>query len=75
MPFTPGYEEDGFLKSLGLKKDDLEPLADNCTKVSRPPPALEQEPRPSYYRRQLSAQTLVKRGTSPYDVTARPDCT
>ncbi|XP_043214124.1 DNA-directed RNA polymerase II subunit RPB1-like isoform X1 [Amphibalanus amphitrite] len=33
MPFTAGYEEDGFLKSLGLKKDDLEPLADNCTKI------------------------------------------
>ena len=33
MPFTAGYEEDGFLKSLGLKKEDLEPLADNWTKT------------------------------------------
>ncbi|XP_037091902.1 uncharacterized protein LOC119112041 isoform X2 [Pollicipes pollicipes] len=33
MPFKAGYEEDGFLKSLGLKKEDLEPLADNCTKI------------------------------------------
>jgi len=34
MPFVAGYEEDGFLKSLGLKSyKELEPLADNCTKI------------------------------------------
>lgn len=33
MPFVPGYEEDGFLKGLSLKLEDIEPKADNCTKV------------------------------------------
>lgn len=34
MPFKAGYEEDGFLKSLKpLTLRDIEPLADNCTRV------------------------------------------
>ncbi|OXA64823.1 galactosylgalactosylxylosylprotein 3-beta-glucuronosyltransferase P [Folsomia candida] len=33
MPFVPGYEEDGFLKGLSLKLEDIEPKADNCTKI------------------------------------------
>lgn len=34
MPFKPGYEEDGFLKSLApLEPSDIELLAENCTKV------------------------------------------
>jgi hypothetical protein len=35
MPFTPGYEEDGFLKALNITLNDIEPKADNCTKVFR----------------------------------------
>lgn len=34
MPFSVGYEEDGFLKSLGITPSEIEPLAFNCTKVS-----------------------------------------
>lgn len=34
MPYKVGYEEDYFIKSLGIKITDLEPKADNCTKVS-----------------------------------------
>ncbi|XP_028166807.1 galactosylgalactosylxylosylprotein 3-beta-glucuronosyltransferase S [Ostrinia furnacalis] len=33
MPYILGHEEDGFLVSLGLKMEDIEPLADNCSKV------------------------------------------
>ena len=33
MPFKVSYEEDGFLKNLGIQPEDGEPLADNCTKV------------------------------------------
>ncbi|XP_076043022.1 galactosylgalactosylxylosylprotein 3-beta-glucuronosyltransferase S-like [Oratosquilla oratoria] len=33
MPYKPGYEEDGFLLSLGVTPDDLEPKAFNCTKI------------------------------------------
>ncbi|XP_075164401.1 glucuronyltransferase P isoform X1 [Haematobia irritans] len=34
MPFKPGYEEDGFLKSLGpLDNADIELLANNCTEI------------------------------------------
>lgn len=33
MPFIAGHEEDRFLVSLGLKLDDIEPLADNCSKI------------------------------------------
>lgn len=35
MPFKPGFEEDGFLRSLApLEPKDIEFLATNCTKVS-----------------------------------------
>ncbi|XP_070500308.1 galactosylgalactosylxylosylprotein 3-beta-glucuronosyltransferase P isoform X1 [Chironomus tepperi] len=34
MPFKPGYEEDGFLKSLSpLKLTEIELLASNCTEI------------------------------------------
>lgn len=34
MPFKPGYEEDGFLRSLApLNMTDIELLASNCTEV------------------------------------------
>lgn len=33
MPYSPGYEEDGILKSLKINISDIEPLADGCTKV------------------------------------------
>lgn len=33
MPFSPGYEEDGFLKSLQIKQADIQLKADNCTKL------------------------------------------
>ena len=33
MPFSVGYEEDGFLKKLGLGADEGEPLADDCSKI------------------------------------------
>ena len=33
MPFRVGYEEDGFMQSLGIKAAEIEPLAFNCTKV------------------------------------------
>ncbi len=33
MPFRAGFEEDGFLKSLNVSWSDLQPLANNCTKV------------------------------------------
>lgn len=33
MPFSPGYEEDKFLQSLGITKEDIEPKASNCTEV------------------------------------------
>lgn len=33
MPYKAGFEEDGFLKSIGLKMDDIEPKANNCTEV------------------------------------------
>ncbi|XP_024942602.1 galactosylgalactosylxylosylprotein 3-beta-glucuronosyltransferase S isoform X2 [Cephus cinctus] len=33
MPFKVGFEEDVFLKSLGIRYEDIEPLADNCTKI------------------------------------------
>ena len=35
MPFKPGFEEDGFLKSLEhFNTSDIELLAANCTKVN-----------------------------------------
>ena len=33
MPFKAGYEEDAFLKSIGLKIDDIEPKGKNCTET------------------------------------------
>lgn len=34
MPFKPGYEEDGFLRSLApLNNTEIDLLASNCTKV------------------------------------------
>jgi beta-1,3-glucuronyltransferase S len=33
MPYIAGHEEDRFLVSLGLKIEDIEPLADNCSRV------------------------------------------
>ena len=33
MPFTPGYEEDGFLRQLDIQPGDAQPLAANCTLV------------------------------------------
>ena len=33
MPYRAGYEEDGFLKALGVAVDDLHPLADECSQV------------------------------------------
>lgn len=33
MPFIAGHEEDKFLVSLGVKLEDIEPLAENCSKV------------------------------------------
>lgn len=36
MPFKPGYEEDGFLRSLEpLELKEVELLASNCTEVSK----------------------------------------
>ena len=33
MPYKVGYEEDFFIRSLGVKISDLEPKANNCTEV------------------------------------------
>ena len=33
MPYTAGYEEDSFLRSIGLKIEDIEPKANNCTEI------------------------------------------
>lgn len=33
MPYKAGYEEDSFLKSIGLKIDDIEPKANDCSEV------------------------------------------
>ncbi|XP_072931217.1 galactosylgalactosylxylosylprotein 3-beta-glucuronosyltransferase S-like [Epargyreus clarus] len=33
MPFIAGHEEDRFLVSLGLKMEDIEPLASNCSEI------------------------------------------
>ncbi|CRK98564.1 CLUMA_CG011911, isoform A [Clunio marinus] len=33
MPYKAGYEEDAFLKSIGLKINEIEPLALGCTEV------------------------------------------
>jgi beta-1,3-glucuronyltransferase len=34
MPYKVGYEEDMFLRSLGIRISELEPKAKNCTEVS-----------------------------------------
>ncbi|XP_017055874.2 galactosylgalactosylxylosylprotein 3-beta-glucuronosyltransferase S isoform X1 [Drosophila ficusphila] len=33
MPYKPGYEEDLFLRSIGLKMDMIEPRGNNCTDI------------------------------------------
>lgn len=33
MPYKAGFEEDGFLKNIGLKMHEIEPKAKNCTEV------------------------------------------
>nr|XP_017105728.2 galactosylgalactosylxylosylprotein 3-beta-glucuronosyltransferase S isoform X2 [Drosophila bipectinata] len=33
MPYKPGYEEDLFLRSIGLRMDLIEPRGNNCTEV------------------------------------------
>ncbi|MPC59510.1 Galactosylgalactosylxylosylprotein 3-beta-glucuronosyltransferase P [Portunus trituberculatus] len=33
MPYLAGYEETGFLNNLHVTIDDIEFLADNCTKI------------------------------------------
>lgn len=33
MPYAPGYEEDGFLKKLKIEPEELEFLAEGCTKI------------------------------------------
>lgn len=33
MPYKAGFEEDEFLKSIGLKIDDIEPKAKNCSEI------------------------------------------
>lgn len=33
MPYKAGYEEDEFLKSIGLKLSDIEPKANNCSEI------------------------------------------
>ena len=33
MPYKVSYEEDGFLRQLGIRPEEGEPLANNCTKA------------------------------------------
>ncbi|XP_034473748.1 galactosylgalactosylxylosylprotein 3-beta-glucuronosyltransferase S isoform X2 [Drosophila innubila] len=33
MPYKPGYEEDLFLRSIGLHIDQIEPRGNNCTEI------------------------------------------
>lgn len=33
MPYKAGFEEDEFLKSIGLKMDDIEPKANDCSEI------------------------------------------
>lgn len=33
MPYKAGFEEDEFLKSIGLKMSDIEPKANNCSEI------------------------------------------
>jgi len=34
MPYKAGFEEDRFLSALSVRLDDIEPKAENCTRVS-----------------------------------------
>ena len=33
MPYKASYEEDGFLRQIGVGAEEAEPLADNCSLV------------------------------------------
>ncbi|XP_031623283.1 galactosylgalactosylxylosylprotein 3-beta-glucuronosyltransferase S [Contarinia nasturtii] len=33
MPYKAGFEEDGFLRSIGLRMHEIEPKAKNCTEI------------------------------------------
>lgn len=33
MPYKAGFEEDRFLSGLDIQLDEIEPKADNCTRV------------------------------------------
>ena len=33
MPYHAGYEEDKLLQALGVKMEEIEPLANQCTEV------------------------------------------
>ncbi|XP_034666711.1 galactosylgalactosylxylosylprotein 3-beta-glucuronosyltransferase S isoform X1 [Drosophila subobscura] len=33
MPYKPGFEEDRFLRSIGLRLDQIEPRGNNCTEI------------------------------------------
>jgi len=33
MPYKVGFEEDRFLSALGIRLDEIEPKAENCTRV------------------------------------------
>lgn len=33
MPYKAGYEEDEFLKSIGLKLEEIEPKANDCQEI------------------------------------------
>ncbi|XP_041448385.1 galactosylgalactosylxylosylprotein 3-beta-glucuronosyltransferase S isoform X2 [Drosophila obscura] len=33
MPYKPGFEEDRFLRSIGLRLDHIEPRGNNCTEI------------------------------------------
>lgn len=34
MPYKAGFEEDRFLSSLDIRLEEIEPKAENCTRVS-----------------------------------------
>ena len=33
MPYKASFEEDGFLRQIGVEPEEAEPLADNCSLV------------------------------------------
>lgn len=35
MPYKAGFEEDRFLSALSIRLDDIEPKAQNCTRVCK----------------------------------------